>query len=326
MSTRTHRIPETQRGKRLDVAIADLDSELSRSQIGALIRSGHVSVADSHGHPAPKIKPGLQLVGGETVVLQLRDEEQPSAAPEAIPLDVRYEDDDLIVVNKPAGLVVHPAPGHPSGTLVNALAAHSETLSSEGGAFRPGIVHRLDKNTTGLMVVARNNAAHRILAEQLAARTLTREYLALVWGHLDPPNGVIDAAVGRNRRDGLTMAIGGRAQRAAVTHYESLETYPFASWVRLRLATGRTHQIRVHLQHVGHPVVGDPDYGGLSAVRGVAPVHRVAARALAETMDRQALHACRVAFDHPRTGEPISVASDPPQDVLAARERARGVG
>jgi len=308
----------------LDQLLAELDPDLTRSQASLLIRDGHVHVLDVYHREIDRLKAGLKLIGGETVIVEYPDPQPLSAAPENIPLDIRYEDDDLLVINKPAGLVVHPAPGHSGGTLVNALAAHCEQLSSVGGEYRPGIIHRLDKNTSGLLIVAKNNAAHHRLSRQLSERTLRREYLALVWGHPDPPDGRIEAPVGRSYRDGKSMAVGGRANKQAITHYATLEDYPYTSWLSLRLQTGRTHQIRVHMQHIGHPVVGDPDYGGRSTTRGVATGYQHAARRLVESLDRQALHAWRLSFVQPTSGEEITVTSDIPGDMQAARALASG--
>ena len=324
MTVRTYRIPAHAAGERLDVALAALDPELSRSHVATLIRDGRVVVTNPDGSPPKKIKTGLRITGGETVEVDLPDTEPFSAAPEDIPLDIRYEDDDLLVINKPAGMVVHPAPGHAGGTLVNALAAYSDRLSNVGGPFRPGIIHRLDKDTSGLLIVAKHDTAHRKLAAQLADRTLSREYVALVWGHLSPPDGRIDEPIGRGRQGGKLMAIGGRASRDAVTRYATVEQYAFTSWVRVRLETGRTHQIRVHMHHVGHPVVGDDDYGGRVAIRGIAPVYRRDAEKVLAAIDRQMLHAARLVFLHPTTAESVSVEASPPEDIEYARRLAAG--
>ena len=324
MTVRTYRIPAYAAGERLDVALAALDSDLSRSYIGSLIRDGRVVVTNPIGASPKKIKTGLRLVGGETVDIDMPDVEPLSASPEDIPLDIRYEDDDLLVINKSAGMVVHPAPGHAGGTLVNALAAHSDRLSNVGGPFRPGIIHRLDKDTSGLLIVAKHDTAHRILAAQLADRTLSREYVALVWGHPNPPNGSIDEPIGRDRQGGKHMAIDGRASREATTRYQTVERYAFTSWLRVRLETGRTHQIRVHMQSVGHPVVGDDDYGGRVAIRGIAPVYRREAEKVLAAIDRQVLHAARLVFRHPTTGETVSVEAPPPEDIESARRLAAG--
>jgi len=327
MTKRSYRIPSTAPGKRLDVALSELEPELSRSQAQHLIRDGHVVVMGRDGNPVKKLKTGLTLSGGETVIVERPEPAPLSAAPEDIPLDIRYEDDDVLVVNKPAGLVVHPAPGHARGTLVNALAAYAEQLSSVGGPIRPGIVHRLDKDTSGLLLVAKNDRAHAALARQLAERTLSREYLALVWGHPDPSEGRVEAAIGRSIRDGKLMQIDGRAKRSAVTRYETLNSYPYTSWLRIRLETGRTHQIRVHLRFIGHPVVGDPQYGGREkALYGIAPRHWNEAKALLDGLARQALHAWRLTFVHPTSGERMTLTADLPDDMRRALHRVRQAG
>ena len=323
MTVVSFQVPAIARGRRLDVVLAELDARLSRSQAAHLIREGCVQVRSADGIPTKRLKAGLALVGGETIIVEHPPPEPLSAAPEDIPLDVRYEDDDLLVINKPAGLVVHPAPGHARGTLVNALAAYCARLSSLGGPIRPGILHRLDKDTSGLLIVAKNDRTHAAFAEQIAARTLSREYLALVWGHPNPPQGRIEAAIGRDPHGGKAMKIEGRASRDAATQYETLETYPYTSWLRLALETGRTHQIRVHLRFVGHPVVGDPQYGGRDrAVRGIAPQYRRSAKALLEGLPRQALHAWRLTFVHPTTSKSMAIFAEPPEDIQTARERA----
>jgi 23S rRNA pseudouridine1911/1915/1917 synthase len=215
-----------------------------------------------------------------------------------------YVDDDLVVVDKPAGLVVHPAPSHSGVTLVELL----EDLAGGGEEDRPGIVHRLDKDTSGLMVVARNEAAHRALAEQISSRKAKREYRALVEGHLDSRTGTIDAPLGRHRRRRTEMAVRGSGSRQARTHFEVLETLPTDTLVAARLETGRTHQIRAHFAAIGHPVAGDPRYGAAGR----------------HGLERQFLHSTRLAFVHPSSGEPMEFVSELPGDLAAALERARG--
>lgn len=321
-------MPPTARGERLDLVLIQLDPALSRSQAGTLIRGGHVQVLDADGRSVERLKTGLSLRGTETVIVERPERAEPSAAPEDIPLDIRYEDDDLLVVNKPAGLVVHPAPGHAGGTLVNALVGYCSRLSSLGGPVRPGIVHRLDKDTSGLLLVAKHDRSHRVLSEHLSARRIRREYGALAWGHPNPPDGHVDAPIGRHFRGGKKMAVGGRSGRNAVTHYRTVESYSYTSWLLVRLETGRTHQIRVHLAHIGHPVVGDPDYGGRTAMRGIDPTYRQAARELLEVLPHQALHAGCISFPHPTTGETITVSTELPEVIEKARACAaeRGSG
>jgi len=312
-------------GRRLDQWLAEAAGpDLSRSRIQSLIRAGHVSVEG-----AIVTEPKAKLGGGETVRLDL-----PPAAPadpqgEDIALDILFEDDEVIVVDKPPGLVVHPGAGNPSGTLVNALIAHcGASLSGIGGVARPGIVHRLDKDTSGVMVVAKTDRAHRSLSEQFAdhGRTgaLERAYQAIVWGAPQPRSGVIDAFLGRSSRDRLKQAVVRETQpdaRHAVTHYEVLETYGAerqASMVECRLETGRTHQIRVHMAHLGHPLIGDRDYGGAfrtKANRLPDPVRRIV-----DAFPRQALHACLLAFEHPATAEVMRFEPPPPPDMTELRD------
>lgn len=318
-------VPLEMRGARLDRAAALLFDGISRSAAASAIRSGRLEVIASNGVAVQNLKTGTTLVGGEVLRIFAPEREPLSSRPENIPLDIRFEDDDVLVVNKPAGMVVHPAPGHAAGTLVNALAHYCSELSRAGGEFRPGIVHRVDKNTSGLLVVAKNDRAHANLAAQLAGRTLSREYMALVWGHPQPRSGRIDASIGRDRAGGKTMAVNGRSSRVAATQYETSAVYAYTSVLILHLETGRTHQIRVHLKAIGHPVVGDPEYGGRdAAVRGIAPTHRASARRLLETMPRQALHARKVVFLHPADGQPCVVEADPPADFADALSVAAG--
>lgn len=311
--------------QRVDRFLASQMPDTSRSRLQALIRSGHVR--DRRGtieDPGARVKPG------DVITVDLPAPAPASPAAEAIALDVIWEDSDLIVINKPAGLVVHPAAGHASGTLVNALLAHcGADLSGIGGVLRPGIVHRLDKDTTGLLVVAKSDLAHQGLARQFAAHgadgKLERAYLAFAWGAFDRPRGTIDVPLARSRkhRTKIAAAAPGRGRRA-VTHYHVEETYPgtdgraVVSLVRLILETGRTHQIRVHLAHGGHPLLGDATYGaGFKA-----SAHRLgpAASSALDALGRQALHAARLAFEHPRTGERLSFESPLPRDLQQLRE------
>ncbi|HWV81476.1 MAG TPA: RluA family pseudouridine synthase, partial [Hyphomicrobiaceae bacterium] len=265
---RTIEVTEAEGGQRLDRVLGGHIAELSRARLQALIKQGHVT-----GARGTIEEPGLRVKPGERyqVIVPPPVPAEPQA--EHTRLAIVHEDDDLIVVDKPAGMVVHPAPGHASGTLVNALIAHcGESLSGIGGVRRPGIVHRLDKDTSGLLVVAKSDAAHRGLSEQFAAHgsdgRLSRRYVALVWGAPDRPRGAIDASIARSRHNRTRMAVSqGPTSRHAVTHYAVLEIFrddsgvPLASLLELELETGRTHQIRLHLAHEGHPVMGDPVYG-----------------------------------------------------------------
>jgi len=307
-------------GERLDKVLASGLADLTRSRIQSLVRDGHVALGgETVGEPGRRVKPG------ETYTIALPAPEPAEPAPEDIPLAVVYEDDHLIVIDKPAGLVVHPAAGHASGTLVNALIAHcGASLSGIGGVRRPGIVHRLDKDTSGLLVVAKTDAAHKELSEQFAAHgrdgRLERRYLALVWGAPLRPAGSIDAALGRGLRDRTRMAVvRDGAGRHAVTHYRLLESFhdarggALASLLELTLETGRTHQIRVHLAHVGHPVIGDPVYASGFA-KSAGKLTAKAQKALS-AMGRQALHAAHLGFEHPVTGRRLAFDSPLPGDV-----------
>ncbi len=304
-------------GTRLDRFLVQRIDGISRARCQALIRGGFVS-----GRGGAVSDPGLKVKAGDTFSVEL-----PPAAParitgEGLPLAIVYEDDQVIVIDKPAGLVVHPAAGHASGTLVNALIAHcGASLSGIGGEKRPGIVHRLDKDTSGLLVAAKTDAAHRGLAAQFASHgadgELERAYLALVWGVPERRQGSIDARLARSaanrRRIAVTRGEGGRH---AVTHYEVIARYkgasgkPVAALLRLRLETGRTHQIRVHLAHIGHPVMGDPVYaaGFKASARRLGP----AAAAALEALGRQALHAAELGFRHPATGRHLRFESPLP--------------
>ncbi|MBF6600342.1 MAG: RluA family pseudouridine synthase [Dehalococcoidia bacterium] len=285
--------------ERLDVFVARRLPELTRSRVRRLIDGGHVRV-DGAG-----AKPGLRLNAGQRVTVELPPPVPAAAQPEPIPLDVIFEDADLIVINKPAGMTVHPAPGHTAATLVNAVLAHSDDLSGVGGVIRPGIVHRLDRDTSGIIVVAKNDATHNALAGQLKERQVEKTYVALVEGTPQPPAGTIDAPIARDPRNRQRMAIveGGRE---AVTAYTLIERSRGVSLVEARPKTGRTHQIRVHLAAIGHPIVGDRVYGHASAL-----------------VARQFLHARRIAFTHPRTGERVEFEAPLPEDLRRTLEAAR---
>jgi 23S rRNA pseudouridine1911/1915/1917 synthase len=311
-----------QAGQRLDRVLAGA-SALSRTRLKALILDGAVTIG------ARTIRdPGYRVNAGESVAVTVPEAEPAEPGGESIPLNIVYEDDEIIVIDKPAGLVVHPAPGHATGTLVNALIAHcGGSLSGIGGVKRPGIVHRLDKDTTGLMVVAKTDAAHRSLAAQFAdhGRTgpLRRGYLAFVWGAPARQKGTIDAPIDRHPKSRDRMAVRAKG-RAAITHWQVLERFggkdgkksdkPIASLIECRLETGRTHQIRVHLAHAGHPVLGDATYGpGFKTKAARLPE---AARQTLEGLGRQALHAYLLAVQHPKSGEKLEFRSELPADLI----------
>jgi 23S rRNA pseudouridine1911/1915/1917 synthase len=298
------------RGQRLDRFLADAIGTLSRSRVKALIEQG---LAHSGGRvlsePAQPVRPGA------TYQLDLPPPAPATPQPQAIAFAILYEDADLIVLDKPAGLVVHPAPGNEDGTLVNALLAHcGEQLTGIGGERRPGIVHRLDKGTSGIMVVAKTQHANTALTAAFASRDLDRAYLALVWGLPNPLEGTIEGAIGRDPRDRKRMAVVTRNGKAALTHYRTLRAWRTAvALLECRLGTGRTHQIRVHLANQGNPVVGDPLY--LRRVPAAARTLPEPVRQRLLDFPRQALHAARLGFAHPRTGQVLSFTSEPPADM-----------
>ena len=305
-------------GERLDRFLATRLPELSRSRLKALIKAEHIR------HDGRTIvEPKFRVKPGASFQITIPSPEPAIPKGEAIPLDVVFEDDSLIVIDKPAGLVVHPAAGNWSGTLVNALIAHcGESLSGIGGVKRPGIVHRLDKETSGLMVAAKTDKAHRALAEQFAdhgrSGALVRSYEALVWGVPHPRKGTIDAALGRKPQQRQKIAVLAEGGREAVTHYEVLELFgpanaPLAARVKCTLETGRTHQIRVHMAHGGHPLIGDPLYG--SGFRTKSLILPENSRKKLQELTRQALHACVLGFEHPEGKESMRFESDLPDDI-----------
>ena len=281
------------KGKRLDAFLAE-KTELSRNAAAKLAESGAVTVFGI------KREKKYLLKEGDEVELEIPEAEEYKAEPENIPLDIVYEDDDIIVINKPSGMVVHPAPGNYTGTLVNALLYHCrDSLSGIGGVMRPGIVHRIDKDTSGLLVVAKNDFAHKALSEELSYHGIEREYHALVKGGFKNECGTVNLPIGRHPVDRKKMAVrlNDPSAREAVTHYEVIESYGQITYVRLRLETGRTHQIRVHMSHTGHPLLGDEVYGN-----NKIPFEKQHASLL----DGQILHAKRLTLTHPRTGERVT--------------------
>lgn len=286
-------------GARIDAALAQLVPSLSRSAAQRLLSQGAVLL---NGQVAEK---SARVSAGDTLELTLPEVKPATAQPEDIPLNVVYEDDDVIVINKPKGLVVHPAAGHWDGTLVNALLHHcAGSLSGIGGELRPGIVHRIDKDTSGLLIVAKNDFAHQALSAQLKDHTLARTYECIVCGNLREDSGTIDAPIGRSPADRKKMCVTKVGGREAVTHWEVIARYSGYTHLRCRLETGRTHQIRVHLSWRSHPILGDTVYGHKKPELG---------------LDSQCLHACELTFVHPRTGQPVTVSCPLPdwfQNVL----------
>lgn len=314
---RTVRVGPDDGGKRLDKFLATAAADLSRVRVKALILAGQVvSLGPDGDTPAPKTlaEPSYRVKPGQTLRIAVPPPD--AATPEAqnIPLDVLYEDDCLIVIDKPAGLVVHPAPGNPDRTLVNALLAHcGDSLSGIGGVRRPGIVHRLDKDTSGVLVAAKTDAAHHSLAEQFADHSIERAYTAMVWGSPRPPVGTITGNIGRDPKHRKMMAVVERGGKPATTHYRMERALgDAATVVECRLETGRTHQIRVHMSMLGHPVVGDPLYGGRRSRKGLSSAGIETLR----SFNRQALHARVLGFDHPATGERLSFTTKLPDDFL----------
>lgn len=274
---------------RIDKELAHHLTDVSRSQLQKWIEDGNVTVNGE------TVKPKYKLAVGDLVEVQPEKPQKIDLEPENIPLDIVYEDDDVIVVNKPQGMVVHPAPGHPNHTLVNALLYHSP-LSTINGEFRPGIVHRIDKDTSGLLMIAKNDLAHRSLAAQLKAKTNEREYVALVHGVIKEERGIIDAPLGRSKKDRKKQAVV-EDGRHAVTHFKVLERFKHYTLVSCRLETGRTHQIRVHMKYIGHPLAGDPLYGPRKTLPG----------------NGQYLHARLLGFKHPRTGKQMTFTTPLPE-------------
>ena len=309
-------VVDAEAGARLDVWLAARLPDLSRSRIAALLEQGHVTV---NGQPARKSR---RTESGDVVELALPAPEASPLAAEALPLAIVYQDEDLVVLDKPAGMVVHPAPGHRSGTLVNALLHHIVDLSGIGGVLRPGIVHRLDRDTSGLMIVAKNDQAHRALADALKRREVRRIYFAAAWGHLAEDAVVVDAPIARSpaHRQRMAVVAGGRR---ALTRFRRVERWVAADLVRCQLETGRTHQIRVHLAYIGHPVVGDALYGAEGARRMSGSSTAPWARQFEAMVPRQFLHAAELAFAHPRTGVPMRFRSPFPPELAPAAAWAR---
>jgi 23S rRNA pseudouridine1911/1915/1917 synthase len=306
-------VDDTAAGWRLDRWLARALPEHSRSRLQSLIEAGAVLL---DGRPA---RPSSRLRAGQAVQVHIPEARPAAPRPEDIPLAVVHDDSWLLVIEKPAGLVVHPGAGAAEGTLVNALLHHVRDLSGIGGELRPGIVHRLDKGTSGLMVVAKDDATHRDLVRQFAGRTVEKEYLAIVLGVPSPRQGTVDSPIGRDAVNRKKMSTRARRARPARSDYAVVEVLDGASLLRVRIHTGRTHQVRVHLASLGHPLAGDPLYGG----RRTPGSGRGASREALRALDRPALHATRLAFTHPATGRRLAFESPLPPDLEGLRDLLR---
>jgi 23S rRNA pseudouridine1911/1915/1917 synthase len=307
-------VGDQQHGLRLDRALGELFPHQSRNFLAKLITAEKVSVDGTVMH-----KSSHRVEAGQRVTVEVPAAEPSSMVSQDLPLTILHQDEDVVVIDKPAGLVVHPAAGHPDQTLVNALLHHVVDLSGIGGELRPGIVHRLDKDTSGVMLIAKNDDAHRKLTAAWNTEAIRKEYLALVYGTPNADRGTVDAPIGRDPRDRKRMAVVAEGRRA-ITDYELLERLRHASLLRCRLRTGRTHQIRVHMKHLGHPIVGDPVYSG-PQWRGI-PDKKI--QRLLASLERQALHAARLTFPHPRDGRVMVVESPLPPDLREIVEALRG--
>ncbi|MBI5598105.1 MAG: RluA family pseudouridine synthase [Deltaproteobacteria bacterium] len=322
--TRTLTVEEKSASKRLDLYLSENLKDVSRSRIQGLIKKGLILVQDSPVKASHRVRPG------ETISVSLPRPLAPTVGPEAIPLDIVYEDDDIIVINKPQGLAVHPGAGRPDGTLVNALVHHTRNLSNAGGPLRPGIVHRLDKDTSGVLVVARNNPAHVSLSRQFKNHSTTRRYHALVWGRVARAQGTIDLRIGRDMTDRKKMSPRTQSGRASVTHYRVLRRYGGFTLLEITPKTGRTHQIRVHLASIGHPIVGDPVYGRRYTPQTLEKAVEDGWLAVADGIKRlkgQFLHALTLGILHPSTGAFMEWTAPYPQDMKKLIEtlEARGL-
>ncbi|WP_144468145.1 RluA family pseudouridine synthase [Bacillus pumilus] len=286
-------VSEEQTSERLDKFLSTSEPEWSRTQVQQWVKDGLIEVNGK------QVKANYKVQAGDQIKVEIPEPEALDVEAEAMDLDIYYEDADVLVVNKPRGMVVHPAPGHVSGTLVNGLMAHCTDLSGINGVMRPGIVHRIDKDTSGLLMVAKNDMAHESLVNQLVAKTVTRKYTAVVHGIIQHDTGTIDAPIGRDKKDRQSMTVTKESSKQAVTHFDVIERFDDFTLVECRLETGRTHQIRVHMKYIGYPLAGDPKYGPRKTV----------------DFNGQLLHAGVLGFDHPRTGEYIEFTAPVPADM-----------
>ncbi|ETI66131.1 RluA family pseudouridine synthase [Neobacillus vireti] len=300
METMEHIILEEQKGDRIDKVLSGLDEEWSRTQVQQWIKDGHILVNGQ------MVKTNYKCSVNDQIEITIPEPEELDVIPEELNLEIYYEDKDVLVVNKPRGMVVHPAPGHMTGTLVNGLMAHCKDLSGINGVLRPGIVHRIDKDTTGLLMVAKNDMAHESLVNQLVEKTVTRKYKAIVHGVIPHDFGTIDAPLGRDTKDRQSMTVVDNGKHA-VTHFQVLERFKDFTFVECQLETGRTHQIRVHMKYIGYPLAGDPKYGPKKTL----------------DIDGQALHAGVLGFIHPRSGEYLEFEAPLPDDIERLLEQLR---
>lgn len=301
-------VPPEGADRRLDLFLSEEEIVFSRAFGQKLIRSGRVLVNGEKSRPSRRLEPGDELT------VELPPPEPSHLEPEAMDLDIRYEDEHMLVINKPSGMVVHPGVGVKKGTLVHGLLHHCRQIEGGGDPMRPGIVHRLDRETSGLLVVARNQESHARLGEAMRLREIRRRYVTVVWGSVEG-EGVLDGPIGRSHRDRTQMAVVPEGRRA-VTRFKSREHFRYATLLDVTLETGRTHQIRVHFSHANHPVVGDGTYGGREKVlKGIDPVCRRSAAEVISLLPRQALHAARLDLTHPATGEKLSFEAELPEDI-----------
>jgi len=305
-----YKISPLDAGQRLDKYLSQKYGDLTRSRLKNLIENNNILVNNL------SVKSGYNLKIDDSVSVFLPEPAPSHITPENIPIDIIFEDDELLVINKPAGLIVHPGTGNRNGTLVNGLLYHCNTLSGINGVLRPGIVHRLDKNTSGLLVVAKNDMSHLRLSRQFETKTIKRTYNAIVWGIPSENEGEIITQIGRSGRDRKKMTVLKEKGREAITHYRVKKDYLYLSYLKVFLETGRTHQIRVHLNHLNHPVFGDPEYNGRKSQIYRLPSHlQKRGMALLKTINRQALHAITLEFIHPTTEKVMNFESDLPEDM-----------
>ncbi len=305
--------------ERIDKFLATQFNQISRTRIHQLLEENRILVNGK------KIKPSHNVIPGERIEIHIPKPRKVEILQEDIPLDILYEDEQLLIINKPAGMVVHPAFGHSNGTLVNALLYHCDNLSGINGELRPGIVHRLDKDTSGLLVVAKDDYTHRHLSEQFSQRTAQRSYISILWGAFNKSEGRIETKFGRSPNSRKKMAVLSEG-KTAITNYKVLEQLPLISFVELKLETGRTHQIRVHMTHIGHPVFSDYDYGGRqNGAKALSKSDRKIAEEYFNCLRRQALHAQNLGFEHPRTGQKVYYTSPVPNDIDGLLTLARQV-